>query len=268
MSNERHGALQKVLNVDFAVTKVPEITATFWVIKVLTTGMGEAASDFLVRRYGGPVAVPIGFVLFGAALLWQLTLRRYHTWVYWLAVAMVSVFGTMAADVLHIGLGIPYLVSSIFYVFVLGVVFGVWYQFENTLSIHSILTRRRELFYWSAVLSTFALGTAVGDLTAKTFNLGYLSSTFMFAAMIAVPTLIFWRTRAHPVLWFWAAYVLTRPLGASAADYMAVDRVRGGIGLGYGVVVLVWTAAIVVFVAYLAISHRDVAPGTSKPQRR
>ena len=258
MSQPTLGRLGQFVNVPFEVSKVPEITATFWIIKVLTTGMGEAASDFLVRGYGGPVAVVVGGTAFIWAMSWQLSLRRYHTWVYWLAVAMVSVFGTMAADVLHLGLHIAYAVTSAFYVIVLGAVFAMWNRYEHTLSIHSIVTRRRELFYWCAVLSTFALGTATGDLTAKSWHLGYLVSTALFAGLIALPALAFWRFRTQPILLFWMAYVLTRPLGASAADYLAVEHARGGLAWGYGVVTLAWTGAIVLFVAYLAISHTDV----------
>jgi uncharacterized membrane-anchored protein len=237
--------------------KVPEITAAFWIIKVLTTGMGEAASDYLVKVLGGPVAVPIGFIAFAAAMVWQLMLSKYRTWVYWLAVVMVSVFGTMAADVLHIGLHVPYALSTTLFVVVLAVVFALWRKSENTLSIHSINTTRRELFYWSAVLATFALGTAAGDLSARSLHLGYAGSTFLFAALMALPALAFWRLRSHGVFFFWCAYVVTRPLGASMADFLAVSHSRGGLGWGYGVVTLAWSTLIVAFVAYLAISHSD-----------
>jgi uncharacterized membrane-anchored protein len=237
--------------------KVPEITLAFWVIKVLTTGMGEAASDYLVKRLGGPVAVLIGFSVFALAISWQFSLKRYYTWAYWLAVVMVSVFGTMAADVLHLGLHIPYVASTMFYMSVLSVVFIVWYRRERTLSIHSITTTRREFFYWCTVLSTFALGTAAGDLTARTLHLRYAGSTFLFAALIAIPALIYWKTKAHPIFYFWFAYIVTRPLGASMADYLAVSHVRGGLNWGFGPVTLAWSGLIVVAVAYLAVSHHD-----------
>ncbi len=238
--------------------KVPEITVAFWVIKVLTTGMGEAASDYLVKRLGGPVSVPIGFVAFAVAIAWQFSRRRFYTWTYWLAVVMVSVFGTMAADVLHIGLHIPYFASTLFYAVVLTAVFILWQRSEKTLSIHSINTTRREFFYWSAVLTTFALGTAAGDLTARTLHLRYAGSTFLFAALIAIPALAYWKTKAHHVFYFWFAYVITRPLGASMADYLAVSHVRGGLNWGYGPVTIAWSVLIVLAVAYLAISHNDV----------
>jgi uncharacterized membrane-anchored protein len=235
---------------------VPLITAWFWIIKLLTTGMGEAASDAMVHHFGGAVAVPIGFLFFAAALAVQLSLRRYVTWSYWTAVAMVGVFGTMAADVLHVGLGVPYIISSTLYLVVLAAVFGTWYRIERTLSIHSITTTRRELFYWAAVLGTFALGTATGDLTATTFDLGYFGSVLLFAALIAVPALLFWTTRAHEILYFWAAYVLTRPLGASVADGLSMSQRRGGLAMGSAVVAFAAAAAFVVLVGLLARRER------------
>jgi uncharacterized membrane-anchored protein len=251
------------LLIDFGATKVPEITAAFWVIKVLTTGMGESASDFLVHDYGGPKAVPVGLVVFVVALWLQLRLRHYARWIYWLAVSMVAVFGTMTADVLHIGLGIPYVVSTCFFAVVVAVAFWAWHHVEGTLSIHSITTRRRELFYWTAVLATFALGTAAGDYTARTLHLGFGGSAFLFAGLIAIPALAFFVTRRHAIFWFWCAYVITRPLGASMADYMAVGKVHGGLGWGYGTVTVLWTVLIVIAVGYLAIRHVDVAPRSS-----
>ena len=156
--------------VRFAVVKVPEITSVFWIVKVLTTGMGEATSDFLVHRMPPPVAVLIGLATLVAALWWQLSTTRYGAAPYWLAVVMVAVFGTMAADVLHIGLHVPYVVSTAFYAVSLAVVFVVWHRVEGTVSIPSISTRRRELFYWTAVMTTFALGTAAGDMSARTLR--------------------------------------------------------------------------------------------------
>ena len=245
-----------------AATKVPQIAVLFWVVKVLTTGMGETTSDYLAHGIGPVVAVPIGGMALVGALLWQLRVRRYMAWPYWTAVAMVSVFGTMAADVLHVGLGIPYLVSTIAFTVVLAVVFRSWYASERTLSIHSIRTRRRELFYWATVLATFALGTAAGDMTATTLHLGYFWSGVLFAGLIAVPAVAHWRFGLNAVVAFWFAYIVTRPLGASFADWLAVPHSRGGLDLGYGVVSLALTALIVVFVAYLAITRSDVEPAT------
>ena len=169
------------------VAKVPEITLLFWVTKILTTAMGEATSDTLAHGLGPFVAVGIGGVVFVVALAIQLSVKRYIAWVYWLAVAMVAVFGTMAADGLHIELGIPYLVSTIFFAVILVIIFTVWYVSERNLSIHSIYTRRREVFYWATVVTTFALGTAAGDMTATTLHLGYLTSGIVFTLLFALP---------------------------------------------------------------------------------
>jgi uncharacterized membrane-anchored protein len=237
--------------------KVPEITVYFWVIKVLTTGMGETASDYLAHRFPPPVAVGLGAVAFAAALVLQLAVRRYVAWIYWLAVVMVSVFGTMAADVLHVGIGIPYAVSTIFFLVVLVVIFVVWYRAEGTLSIHRIDTRRREAFYWATVLATFALGTAAGDLTATTFGWGYLASGVVFAVAIAVPAVAHRHLRLGAIPAFWIAYVITRPLGASFADWMGVSKARGGLALGTGPVTLGWLAAIVVLVTVLTVRRPE-----------
>jgi len=236
----------------------------FWVVKVLTTGMGETTSDYLAHRLDPIVAVGIAGVCLAASLVLQLVLRRYNAWAYWLAVVMVSVFGTMAADVLHVGLGIPYAVSSTVFAVGLAAVFLVWYRVEGTLSIHSIRTRRRESFYWLTVLTTFALGTATGDLTATTLHLGYLASGILFAVAIAVP-LLAWRLGANPILTFWVAYVLTRPLGASFADWMGVPPARHGLDWGTGPVSAVLALLIVVLVAFLAATRIDV-PDSARAQ--
>ncbi|MEU9453052.1 hypothetical protein [Streptomyces sp. NPDC048277] len=237
--------------------KVPEVTVYFWIIKVLTTGMGETASDFLAHAFGPVPAVGLGGVALVAALAVQFAVRRYIAWVYWTAIVMVSVFGTMAADVLHVGLGVPYAVSTPLFFTALVAVFALWYAVERTLSIHSIRTRRREAFYWAAVLATFALGTAAGDLTA-TAGLGYFGSAVLFAVAICVPALAHRAGVLSAVPAFWTAYVITRPLGASLADWMALPHSRGGLAFGLGPVTLAWTAAIVCFVGYLAVSRRDV----------
>ena len=170
---------------------------------------------------------------------------------------MVSVFGTMAADVVHVGLGVPYAASTVLFTAVLAVVFLVWYRTERTLSIHSILTPRRESFYWAAVLATFALGTAAGDLTAMTLVLG-ICPRQSCSAIIAIPALAHRRLGLNAVLGFWFAYITTRPLGASLADWMAVSPARGGLDWGSGPVSLGWAAVILGFVSYLAITGRDV----------
>jgi uncharacterized membrane-anchored protein len=240
-----------------AFSKVPEVTAYFWIVKALTTAMGESTSDFLVHALVPQVAVVLGGIAFVVALYIQLGKDRYVPWAYWLAVAMVGVFGTMAADVLHVGFGVPYIASTIFYAIVLAAVFRTWYVSEGTLSIHSITTPRRELFYWAAVLATFALGTAAGDLTAVTLGIGYFGSILLFAAVIAVPAFGYFRLGWNPILSFWFAYVVTRPLGASVADWLAVSHARGGLALGTGPVSLVLAAAIAAFVYHLAQTGKD-----------
>ncbi|MFG2478789.1 hypothetical protein [Streptomyces fagopyri] len=257
MSTEHLTSRRRTTTATHVASKVPEVTVYFWVIKVLTTGMGETASDFLARRLGPVPAVGLGGLALVASLALQLTARRYVAWIYWTAIVMVSVFGTMAADILHVGLGVPYTVSTPLFMLALAAVFVLWYASERTLSIHSIRTRRRELFYWATVLATFALGTAAGDLSA-TVGLGYLGSAVLYAVAIAVPAVLHRWSTLGAVAAFWSAYVLTRPLGASVADWMALGHARGGLGLGLGPVTLSWTVAIIGFVAYLAVSRADV----------
>jgi uncharacterized membrane-anchored protein len=248
-----------------AYSKVPEVTAFFWIVKALTTAMGESTSDFLVHTLVPEVAVVIGGIAFCIALFLQFGKDRYVPWAYWLAVAMVGVFGTMAADVLHVGLGVPYIASTIFYAVVLAAVFRTWYLSEGTLSIHSITTPRRELFYWAAVLATFALGTAAGDMTAHTLGIGYFGSILLFAAIIAVPALGYFRFGWGSILSFWFAYVVTRPLGASVADWLSVSHARGGLALGTGPVSLVFAAAIAAFIYHLSRTGKDTPADQLQP---
>jgi uncharacterized membrane-anchored protein len=238
--------------------RVPEVTVYFWVIKALSTAMGEATSDFLVKRLHPVPAVGLGFVGFCVALAVQFSRHRYLAWAYWLAVVGVGVFGTMAADVLHVGFHVPYTASSILYAVVLTAVFVLWQRTERTLSIHTIDTPRREAFYWAAVVATFAMGTAVGDLTATTFHLGYGLSIVLFAGIILIPAFGFRFLGWNPIFTFWFAYVVTRPIGASFADWVGKPTVVSGLGWGDGRVSLVLTAVIVCLVAYLAITHKDV----------
>jgi uncharacterized membrane-anchored protein len=251
-------APQRLVGARRAVAKVPEITVYFWITKLLTTAMGEAASDYLAHRLNPIVAGAIGFTAFALALALQFRARRYVAWVYWLAVAMVAVFGTMAADGLHVELGIPYTISTTLFVVGLIVVFGAWYAMEKTLSIHSITTPRRELFYWAAVMATFALGTAAGDFTAITLHLGFLASAGLFAGLILVPAVAYWVFHVNEVLAFWCAYVLTRPLGASIADYLGVSHARGGIGWGTAQVSIGLAILIAALVAYLSVTRKDI----------
>jgi uncharacterized membrane-anchored protein len=236
--------------------KVPEITALFWVIKVLTTGLGEAASDYL----GGvsiPLAAAVGLIGFGVAMWVQFRTRHYVPVVYWTAVLMVAVFGTMTADGPHRVLGIPYEVTTVAYAVALAIVFLLWRRTEGTLSIHSIVTRRREVWYWLTVLLTFALGTALGDLTAIAFHLGFLASAVLFAVVIAIPA-VGWRLGLNPVVAFWSAYVITRPLGASVADWLGKPpSIAGGLGWGDGAVAAAGFVVFVVLVGSLLLTRPD-----------
>ena len=242
------------------LSKVPEITVWFWVAKALTTALGESTSDYLVHAIAPVLAVLVGFVAFSAALVVQLRAPRYNPWIYWLAVAMVGIFGTMAADVLHVGFAVPYAASAALFVVVLCAVFWGWHRREGTLSIHSITTRRRELFYWAAVVSTFAMGTAAGDLTAAGAGLGYFSSAIGFAALIVVPAIGYRWFGLNGVVAFWLSYVLTRPLGASFADWIGKPARFGGLAVGSGLVSLVLALLIAAVVAFLAATRVDTAP--------
>ncbi|KZE42422.1 COG4705 family protein [Microbacterium sp. T32] len=237
-------------------SRVPDPTPLFWIAKAASTALGEAVSDFSIRALDPVVAVLLGFVLFVVALAWQLTRRRYVPVAYWLAVAAVGVFGTMAADVAHVVIGLPYLASAALYAVVLAAVFVFWRRSEGTLSMHDVTTTRRELYYWAAVVATFALGTAVGDLTAVTFDLGYFPSIIVFAVLIVIPV-IGWRMAWWTgVFGFWFAYVLTRPLGASVADWLGKPATEGGVGVGTGWVSLALTAVMIVLVAIMQAAPR------------
>lgn len=248
-----------------ALTKVPQIILLFWVSKVLITAMGEATSDFMNAALGPAIAVPIMLIGLYVALKLQFKQDRYVAWTYWLVVVMVAVFGTSAADALHVGLGIPYQISTAFYAVVLAVVFTVWYRSEKTLSIHSIHSRRRERFYWATVLATFALGTAGGDLTATSWHLGFFSSGILFTVLIAVPAVAWWRFGMNSIVAFWFAYILTRPLGASFADWLDNPHRLGGLGLGTGPVALGLAIMTAGLVGYLAVSRVDVQAGPTGP---
>lgn len=247
------------MNKNNMLSKVPQITLFFWIIKILTTGMGEVTSDFLARSIEPVVAVAISAVVLVITLIIQFSVRRYIAWIYWINVVMVSVFGTMAADVLHVGFGISYSASTIFFAIALAIVFTVWYLKEKTLSIHSIHTRRREVFYWLTVLTTFALGTAAGDMTASTMKLGYLYSGILFAGLFLIPVIAYKVFKLNEIFTFWFAYIVTRPLGASVADWMGAPVQNGGLGIGTGIVSLALTVIIFVLVGYMSISRKDIS---------
>lgn len=239
--------------------KVPEIGLIFWVIKLITTGVGEAASDFMGQTFI-PLAgvVAIGGMYF--AFKWQLRAREYHAPTYWFAVLMVAVFGTMVADGLKMT-GLSYAVTTPLFALGLGYVFFRWHRTEGTLSIHSITSRRRERFYWSAVLLSFALGTAAGDLTAIQLQLGYWDSAVLFGIAMAIPA-VGWRMGLNPIVAFWTCYILTRPLGASFADGFSKPVGETGLGLGDGPIAAAGLVLFAIGVLYLARTRSDIqVPG-------
>ncbi|WP_245858925.1 hypothetical protein [Luteimicrobium subarcticum] len=235
------------------------MTLAFWVLKALSTALGESTSDWAVQTLGPVPAVLAGFVVFVVALGVQLRTGRYRPVVYWAAVAAVGVFGTMCADVVHVGLGVPYAVSSTAYLLVLAGVLVAWHRVEGTLDVHDVTTLRRELFYWATVVATFATGTAVGDLVAST-GVGYGGAIVLFAVLLVVPAIGYRYLSWNAVAAFWTAYVLTRPLGASVADWAGKPRPDGGVGIGQGLVTLVLLAAIVVGVAVHARRSPETRP--------
>lgn len=228
--------------------KVPAITALFWVIKVITTGMGEAASDYL-GSVNIVLAGAVGIIGVIVAMTLQFRAQRYHAPTYWFAVAMIAVFGTMAADGLHQA-GLSITETSIGYALALAAWLIIWYRAERTLNIHDINTRRREVFYWGTVLLTFALGTAVGDWTAFYLGLGFAGSIVLFAILMAIPGLLYRFVHLNSVVAFWATYILTRPLGASIADWLG-KPVPHGVGLGDGTVALASACLAAALVIYL-----------------
>ena len=244
--------------------KVPDITAWFWVLKLLTTAMGEAASDYLLgtMSYVGLGIGVAGFVL----TLWvQFRTRRYNAFAYWAAVMMVAVFGTMAADFLHHQLGVSFGMSTLFCALAVAATFWIWHRTENTLSVHSITTRRREVFYWLAVSFTFALGTAAGDLTASQLHFGFLGSIVLFAIVMAVPALGYWRFRLNGVVAFWWAYIVTRPLGASIADWLSKPAKSGALAYGDGPVAAALLVIALILVTFVAVRRPDMmSPGPAE----
>jgi uncharacterized membrane-anchored protein len=239
------------------LTKVPEIIVLFWVLKLLTTGMGEAMSDFLGKE-SVLLAGAVGIFGLWFALWLQLRQREYRAPIYWFAVMMVAIFGTMAADGVHDGASLSYAVTTPLCALIVAGVFFLWHRSEGTLSIHSITTRRRESFYWIAVLATFALGTAAGDLTAISLKIGFFDSVLLFAAIIAIPALGWWRFNMNPIFAFWFAYIVTRPLGASFADWFSKPTAQTGLSLGDGTVSAIALVAFIALVAYVALTKCDV----------
>jgi uncharacterized membrane-anchored protein len=239
--------------------KVPEVIFLFWVVKILTTAGGEATSDYL-KTWGNIGGGGTELILFGVALILQFGTRRYRAFAYWFLAYSIAIFGTGVADFLHLDVGIPYAGTTLLWALVLLAIFGIWQHQEGTLSIHSVTTQRREAFYWATVFATFALGTALGDFTATSLGLGYLASGIFFGVVILIPALAWWRMGLNSIAAFWMAYVVTRPLGASFADYISKPPSLSGIGFGDGPTAVVFTMAVFIFVSYLAVARPDIQP--------
>ncbi|WP_239375295.1 hypothetical protein [Frankia sp. Cj5] len=246
------------------LSKVPEVTIYFWIIKVLCTTVGESAADFLNvnLNLGLTGTSVVTGVLLAVALIFQFRTHRYIPGIYWLTVALVSVFGTLVTDNLTDSVGVPLETSTLIFGALLGLSFLAWYLTEKTLSIHSIFTRRREAFYWLTVLVTFALGTATGDLMAEVLGIGYLMTGIIVVSLIAIMA-IGWRFGLNPILSFWIIYIMTRPLGASIGDYLSQSPGEGGLGLGATVTSFIFSAGILGIVIYFSVTKADVIPSAS-----
>jgi uncharacterized membrane-anchored protein len=237
--------------------KVPEVIALFWVVKILTTAGGEATSDYL-KTYGNFGAGTIEILLILAGLVWQLSTRRYQAFAYWFLAYAIATTGTGVADFIHLDLHVPYLGTTLLWGAILAAIFWAWNRSEGTLSIHSIHTQRREVFYWATVFATFALGTALGDLTAITFNWGYFTSGLVFTVLILLPPLARLRFGLNAIAAFWMSYVVTRPLGASFADWIDKPKADSGLGFGNGPTAVLFAIAVFALVAYLAVARPDI----------
>lgn len=251
------------------LSKVPEVTAAFWVIKVLATTIGETAADYLnvTLGFGLTLTSAVMAVLLVIALVWQFRRSRYVPLTYWLAIVLISVVGTLISDNLTDNLGVPLGVTATVFAIALAAVFSAWWVSERTLSIHSIFTTKREAFYWLTVLVTFALGTAAGDLLAEALGLGYLASLGLFAAAIAIVGVLYRVFNLNAVVAFWIAYVLTRPLGASTGDYLSQPVADGGLGLGTTLTSLIFLAVIAVLVTVLSVRQATRVVDSSAERR-
>jgi uncharacterized membrane-anchored protein len=243
------------------LNKVPEVTLSFWIIKIMSTTVGETGADFLAVDvgWGQGITCTVMFGLLAAALSTQLRTRRYTPWIYWLTVVLISIVGTQITDLLTDGLKVSLFVSTAIFAVALAAIFFVWHRIERTLSIREIVTRRRELFYWSAVLCTFALGTAAGDLATEALGLGFAWGVVWFGLLIAL-VFVVWRLRGHAVAAFWIAYILTRPFGAALGDLLTQARMYGGLGMG-----AMWTSALFLSVIVLLVTAAQLGMRTSHP---
>jgi uncharacterized membrane-anchored protein len=249
------------------LNKVPEVTVYFWIIKILCTTVGETAADLLNTNLGLGLTdtTLVMTVLLAAAMVAQFRVRKYVPGIYWLTVVLISVVGTLITDNLTDGLGVSLEITTPVFGVALVATFAVWYVSERTLSIHTIYTTRRETFYWAAILFTFALGTAAGDLVSEKLNLGYPLAAAIFGGLIALVAIARFGLRVNAVLAFWIAYILTRPFGASIGDYLSQARSDGGLGLGTVVTSVLFLVTILVLVGYLAITRTDETPASAGP---
>ncbi len=238
--------------------KVPEVTALFWVIKISTTAAGEAISDWLGTKHNVKVGFFVEIIMFCVALYLQFRARRYRASTYWFLALAIATAGTGVADTMHLAFALPYAVTSLFWLVTLAVVFFLWNRSEHTLDIHSITTNRREKYYWAVVFATFALGTAVGDFAASTLGLGYLASAIFFCGVILIPWAGWRFLNFNSIFAFWFAYVITRPIGASLADYFSKGHDVSGLNAGDWQTALVMTFVVVALVAYTAKARYDI----------
>ena len=244
--------------------KVPAIIPVFWAVKILTTAGGEATSDWL-KKFGNLGGGGAEVALFLIGIVLQFSSRRYRAFSYWFFAFAIAIAGTGFADFLHLDVHIPYAGTSLLWAVILAAIFWTWHRSEGTLSIHSVATQRREVFYWATVFATFALGTALGDFTATSLNLGYLPSGLLFLGIILLPLLAWWRFGLNPIAGFWMAYVVTRPLGASFADWISKPSSTTGINVGDGPTALAFALAVLALVTYLIIRRPDIQPAQIAP---
>jgi uncharacterized membrane-anchored protein len=237
--------------------KVPEVILLFWVVKILTTAGGEATSDYL-KTYGNFGGGGIEVLVIVVGLLLQFGASCYRAFAYWSLAFAIAITGTGVSDFLHLDVHIPYAGTTLLWAAVLAAILWLWQRNEGTLSIHSITTQRREAYYWATVFATFALGTALGDFTATSLNLGYLDSGILFMVIIMIPAVAHWRFGLDGVAAFWMSYVVTRPLGASFADYISKPKNTTGLDFGDGHTAIVFAAAVFVLVTYLALARPDI----------
>lgn len=243
-----------------ALNKVPEITLSFWVIKIMSTTVGETGADFLAvdAGWGQGVTTLVMATLLAIALFLQLRSRTCTPWIYWLTVVLVSVVGTQITDVMTDGLDVSLYASTGVFAVTLAVIFAVWYGVERTLSIHEVVTLRRELFYWGAILCTFALGTAAGDLATEALGLGFTLGAVVFGILLAL-SYAAWRMGGNAVLTFWIGYILTRPFGASLGDLLTQAKSYGGLGMG-----AMWTSALFLTVIAILVAMAQISTGSRK----